>query len=161
MISSVLDSIDLNPIIATLGNNIGDILNTTTGAISDLTGGLTARSYKLDHGILYSVNDYHGNTHTNRVLTQTGAIVDEFLDNSGTVHSATTVGSYLTDMTFNGHNSSAVFDGQAAFELEYVYDPFPGVSSVCAIFVDENGAVIGTQVLSESNGGGTSTVGDL
>jgi hypothetical protein len=42
MISDVLDSLDLQPILATLGQDIGDIVNTTVGAVGGLGGYVTS-----------------------------------------------------------------------------------------------------------------------
>lgn len=158
MISDVLDSIDLNPIIATLSADLGDIVDTTTSAV---TSTLTKRSlnYELENNILYSINDYAGNTHTNRVLSQDGNLVDQKLDNHGTVSSEVVVGRYNADMTFNGFNKTVVRGGESVNELEYVYAPFPGLSVVSAVYVDGEGGVVGTQVLSESSAGGSSTIG--
>lgn len=161
MINDTLSSIDLNPIIATLGQDVGTIVNDTVGAVAGAASTLLPRSFDLAHNILYSINDYSGNTHTNRILTQTGSIVDQSLDNDGNVHSSTVVGSFLTDMTFNGFNHSVVRDGQVVSELEYVYTPFSGLSVVSAVFINATDAVVGTQVLSESSAGGSSTIGDL
>ncbi|KAH8687620.1 hypothetical protein BGZ60DRAFT_522266 [Tricladium varicosporioides] len=166
MIGDVLNSLDLNPILATLGQDVGQIINTTVGGLTGTTssGFSTAssivekRSYDLEHNILYSINDYSGNTHTNRILAQNGSLIDEFLDNRGVVHSDQVVGYYLQDMTFNGYNQS-VSKGIATRELEYVYEPYIGLSAVCAVFTDAAGNVVSTQVLSESSAGGTSTVG--
>ncbi|KAG9233901.1 hypothetical protein BJ875DRAFT_30020 [Amylocarpus encephaloides] len=127
MITNVLDSIDLNPIIATLGQSVGEIVNTTTGAVTGATSAIERRSYELEHNVLYSINDYSGNTHTNRILAQDGSVVDQKLDNHGVVSSTKTVGSYLTDMTFNGYNES-VSRGGATRLVEYVYEPFVGLS---------------------------------
>jgi hypothetical protein len=165
MIGDILDSLDLNPVLATLGQDVGDIVNTTLSGLTDTTAESAAvvpRNWNLEHNVLYSVNDYSGRTHTNRVLTQSGSIVDQFLDNEGVMHSQTVVGDYLKDMTFNGYNKSIVLDGHVAQELEYVYAPFPGLSVVSAVFLNSNGSmVVATKVLSESSAGGSSTVGDL
>ncbi|OZJ02046.1 hypothetical protein BZG36_05548 [Bifiguratus adelaidae] len=164
MINDVLKSLDLNPVLATLGQDLGSIITTTVGG---LTGGtpLASRSaplsYILAHNILYSINDYSGHTHTNRVLTQSGSIIDQSLDDNGNIDKQQLVGSYLGDMTFNGHNHSVVMDGQAVRELEYVYTPFYGLDVVSAIYINATGTVVATQVLSESGGGGSSTIGDL
>ena len=161
MINDTLNSLDLNPVLATLGQDVGSLVNTTVGG---LTGGstsgspVTARSFDLANNILYSINDYSGNTHTNRILTQSGSIIDQSLDNNGNIHSQTVVGSYSSDMSFNGYNQSIVKNGQAAHEVEYVYTPFHGLSVVSAIFIDPSGNVVATQVLSESSAGGSSTV---
>jgi hypothetical protein len=161
MINDTLNSIDLNPIIATLGQDVGTIVNDTVGAVTGAASTVVPRSFDLVHNILFSVNDYSGNTHTNRILTQSGSIVDQSLDNDGNVHSTKVVGSFLTDMTFNGFNHSVVRDGQVVTELEYVYTPFNGLSVVSAIFINATDAVIATQVLSESSAGGSSTISDL
>jgi hypothetical protein len=162
MINDTLNSLDLNPVLATLGQDVGNLVNTTANA---LTGGiaqtstLSARSYELANNILYSTNDYSGNTHANRILTQSGSIIDQFLDNNGNTRNQQLVGSYLRDMTFSGYNQTVVVNGQVASELEYVYMPFDGLSVVSAIYISPAGTVVGTQVLSESSGGGSSTVG--
>ncbi|KAK8218708.1 hypothetical protein IWZ01DRAFT_161828 [Phyllosticta capitalensis] len=173
MVESILDSIDLNPIIATLGEDLGDLVNHTVGGLtgssdssSSSTGSnnLTARglesSYNLVHNILYSVNDYSGNKHTNRILAQDGSIVDQSLDNNGNPTGHKVVGNYDRDMHYNGVNLTTTRDGQVVNELEYVYSPFPGLVAISAIFVSESGQVLATQVLSESRAGGTSTVSD-
>ena len=92
MIDSILDSIDLNPIIATLGNGLDAITNATTGLINSTAGAASTiltrslvNDFKLEENILYSVNDYQGNSHRNRVLRQNGDIEDQFLDNNGEV----------------------------------------------------------------------------
>jgi hypothetical protein len=163
MIGDVLDSLDLNPILATLGNDISSITNATTGAIGDLTSGLSSRSvdsedYNLLHNILYSINDYSGNTHTNRILAQNGDIVEQSLDNDGNVHGEKTVGSYKTDMSPNGYTLSTTYKGQQVEEVEYTYSPFPGLMVVSAIYLDSSSKVVGTQVLAESSAGGSSTI---
>jgi len=165
MINDTLSSIDLNPIIATLGQDVGGLVNQTVGGLtggssSGSSSGLSARSVLLDAGILYSVNNYEGNAHTNRVLDQAGNIVDQKLHNDGSVYSSTVVGSYWHDMTFTGHSSAVVFDGESAQMLEYSYTPFAGLSSIAAIYQDATGNVLGTRLLSEIEGGGSSTIAD-
>ena len=171
MIDDVLNSLDLNPILATLGSDVGQLVNSTVGGLtgsgsssssSSSTGNdstLSSRSYNLDHNILYSVNDYSGHTHTNRVLAQDGSIVDQSLDDDGHIYAQKIVGNYLSDMSFNGYEQPVTKNGQPAQEREYVYAPFPGLSVVSAIYIDETDGVLGTQVLIESGGGGSSTIG--
>ena len=189
MIDDVLDSLDLNPLLATIGQDVGQIANTTVGALNGAGGGggattttnsgatkrddLEQRSgleWELDQGILYSVNDYSGNTHTNRILDQNGDIVEQKLHNDGTVYHRTVVGNYLKDMSPTGYDMGAtIVDGEEfERELEYVYSPVPGISAVCAVFVaggsdgdQGNGnahRVVKTQVLAELRAGGGSTV---
>ena len=90
MIGDVLDSLDLNPVLATLGQDVSNIVNTTVG---DLTGSSSSsttekRSYNLANNILYSINDYSGHTHTNRILAQNGSIIQQSLDNNGNIYVA-------------------------------------------------------------------------
>lgn len=169
MINDTLSSIDLNPIIAELGNGLGTIINRTGELIGDLDGdeanakakrGIDLWHFELENNILYSVNDYSGNTHTNRILAQNGDIVEQTLDNNGRVQGTRTVGSYLKDMAFNGFNHTVTYKGQEVWELEYVYKPFPGLYAISGIFVDKSTEqVVGTQLLAEARGGGSSTIG--
>lgn len=160
MIDDILHSLDLNPVLATLGQSLNNITNTTVGALTGATNGKRDLSYEIVHNILFSTNDYSGNTHKNRILSQNGDIVDQTLDNDGNVKGETTVGNYLRDMTFNGDNVTSTIGGQPAQKLEYVYEPFKGLSVVSYVYVGSTGEVLGTQVLSESFAGGESTIGD-
>ena len=165
MINDTLESLDLNPALATLGQAAGEVVD---GVVEGITGGapppsspVVPRSYELENNILYSVNDYSGNTHTNRVLAQNGDIIDEFLDNDGHTYNQQVVGSHLTDMTLIEENQNVVKNGQKLRELEYLYTPMAGISAVSAIYLNAEGEVVATRVLSESSGGGSSTIGGL
>ncbi|KAF2664673.1 hypothetical protein BT63DRAFT_429429 [Microthyrium microscopicum] len=171
MIDDVLDSIDLNPVIATLGQDVGNLVNTTvsglsgSGATQTSKNNLTARStpplgpsFVLTENILYSVNNYEGDTHTNRILAQNGNIVDEMLNNEGVVSSDKVVGSYATDMTPTGFDQQVTINGVVYRETEWDYAPIPGLSIVAAIFQDADGTVVATRVLAEARGGGYSTI---
>jgi hypothetical protein len=101
MVDDVLGSLDLNPIIATLGDGVGSILNKTTDAVDGLlsddsssSGSMSKRSFTIDDNILFSVNDFSGNSHTNRILEQNGNIVEQDLDNDGRVTGTRVVGTY-------------------------------------------------------------------
>ena len=161
MIGDVLDSLDLNPVLATLGQDVGQIVNTTASGLTGSSGALGKRSYDLVHNIVYSVNNYAGDTHTNRILAQNGDLVDQYLDNDGNPHGSKVVGSYATDMTYSGHESQVEFNGETVTEKEYVYSPYRGIDVVSAIYLDATGKVVGTQVLAESGAGGSSSIGDL
>lgn len=167
MVDNVLESLDLNPIIATLGQGVSDIVNSTTDALGGVLGGdssssdsgssssqATKRSFELENNILYSINDFSGNSHTNRVLAQNGDIVEQDLDNDGRVSGSRVVGSYLKDMTFTGHEETV--DG--VLSKQYKYEPIHGVQAVAAVFFDGGGEVKGTQILSELEAGGFATI---
>jgi hypothetical protein len=168
MVDNVLESLDLNPIIATLGQGVSDIVNSTTDALGGVLGGdsassssgsassqATKRSFELENNILFSINDFSGNSHTNRVLAQNGDIVEQDLDNDGRVSGSRVVGSYLKDMTFTGHEETV--DG--VLSKQYKYEPIHGVQAIAAVFFDgEGGKVKGTQILSEVEAGGFATI---
>jgi hypothetical protein len=180
MISDVLDSIDLNPVIAELGNGLGSIINDTAGVIGDVAGGLTGNGsqttnpstntkrdidihqFDLFHNILYSVNNFEGNTHKRNVLAQNGDIVEQTLDNHGTISASRIIGNYLQNMRFNGFNETVTYKGKEVIEEEYVYEPFAGLYSICGVFKTKNtGTVVGTQLLAEARGGGSADIGNV
>lgn len=159
MINNTLNSIDLNPILVTLGQGLGDIVNSTIGGGSQAAASdLNARGFDLEEGILYSINDYSGNTHTNRILTQSGDIVDQSLHNDGSVYSEVVVGSYSHDMSFTGHERTLMFNGENVRAQEYTYSPFAGLQLVAEVYLNTGSNVVGTRVLSEIEGGGSSTI---
>ncbi|KAK2000808.1 hypothetical protein LX36DRAFT_653967 [Colletotrichum falcatum] len=167
MVDDVLTSIDLNPVIATLGDTVGDVINKTTEVVTGSSGGDAAAgsvakrdlAYRLENNILYSVNDFSGRTHTNRVLAQNGSLYDVYLDNRGAESGRRVVGYYSRDMTFTGHNKTVTVDGRVAeFELQYLYAPYPGLEAFSNIYVDTAGRVARTKIVAEAEGGGTATV---
>ena len=162
MINSTLSSIDLNPIIATLGEDVGNIVDTAGGALSSSSSSLSERSlsYELEHNILYSTNNYRASRHTNRVLAQDGDIVDHHLDNDGNLLGEEVVGNYKDDMKFNGYENTLQRDGEEVTEREYVYIPHHGLSAVCAIYFNGAGNVVATQIIAENGAGGSSTIGE-
>jgi len=116
--------------------------------------------FQLENNILYSVDDYSGNTHTNRILAQNGDLVDQSLDNNGRVSGSVVVGNYATDMRFNGFNQTVTYKGQEVIEEEYVYEPYRGLYAISGIFKSKStGEVVGTQLLAEARGGGSATIG--
>lgn len=171
MINTTLSSIDLNPIIATLGDGLSDIVNDTVGGLTGSdssgsadTGALETRSlsFELEQNILYSTNNYRANKHTNFILAQNGDIVGKRLDNDGNSLGQDVVGTYKSDMTFTGDERATEFEGQDVTEKEYEYHPFPGLRAVAYVYVGADGEVAGTQVIAEAFGGGSSTIsGDL
>ena len=177
MVDDVLGSLDLNPIIATLGQGVSDIVNETAGAVGGILDGVTGggesnsssssssaskRSVQLDNGILYSISDFSGNAHTNFILSQSGDILSQDLDNNGKVSGSRVAGSYAKDMTFTGHEDTVEFKGESVLGRRYRYDPIHGVEAVVEVFfeggADEEDKVVGTRILSELEAGGFATV---
>ncbi|KAI0127372.1 hypothetical protein BJ170DRAFT_625137 [Xylariales sp. AK1849] len=174
MVDDVLSSIDLNPIVATLGNVVSGVVGNVTdelgsGSSTSTAAGSTATNtkrsmnafdYNIQHNILYSINNYAGDTHTNRVLGQNGTIWDVSLDNDGTETGRKNVGPYNRDMTYTGHNRTIIFNGKTEYELGYKYAPYPGLSVFAHIYQTPEGNVVKTTIVSEAEGGGTSTISD-
>ncbi|KAI1126513.1 hypothetical protein F5Y10DRAFT_244688 [Nemania abortiva] len=172
MVGDVLNVIDLNPIVATLGKDVGNIVGnvtdglgggsttTTSAAASATNAKRDALDYNIRHNILYSVNNYSGMTHTNRILGQDGTLYDVSLDNDGNEHGRKVVGNFKEDMTFTGHNRTITIDGVTEFELGYKYAPFPGLQVTANIYITPEGQVQKAQVIAEAEGGGTSTISD-
>jgi hypothetical protein len=182
MVDDVLGSLDLNPIIATLGQGVSGIVNETAGAVGGILDGVsgggsedssssssssasssstTKRSVQLDNGILYSISDFSGNAHTNFILSQSGQILAQDLDNDGKVSGSRVAGSYAKDMTFTGHEETAEFKGESVLGKRYRYDPIRGVEAVVEVFFEggsDEGKVVGTRILSELEAGGFATV---
>lgn len=163
MIGDVLDSLDLNPILATLGTDLTSITNATTDALTGATGSSSSSNDTLskrgiNDNVLYAVNDYQGNTHTNRILRANGDIVDESIDNNGHIYADKVVGTYASLMTFNGYNVTVNRYGHSLQESEYTYAPFLGLNIVAAIFMNTAGDVVDAQVLAESRVGGSSQI---
>lgn len=178
MVGDVLNVIDLNPIVATLGQGLGDVVGNVTGDLGGGGGGggsttttaspapsatnakRDALDYNLQHNILYSINDYSGQTHTNRVLAQDGTLYDVSLDNDGNEHGRKAVGYYSDDMTFTGHNRTITTDEGTEFELGYKYTPFPGLEATTYVYTTPENQVVKARVIAEAEGGGTSTISD-
>ena len=172
MVEDILKSLDLNPILATLGQGLGQIVNHTVGTLTgdhpnngaqnggQNGGRLSERSFGLEHNVLYSVNDYSGHTHTNRILAQNGSIMDLSLDDHAHIIGEQLVGYYLSDMTATGHSKEVYHNGKPVTEQEYLYAPFPGLRVYSLIFTGANGVVRGAQVIGEASAGGSSTIGD-
>lgn len=168
MVGDVLDSIDLNPVIATLGDGLSDIVDDVGDIIDGGDDGEesaeTVRkrdlTFRIENGILYSVHDFSGQVHTNRVLAQNGSIYDVKLNNQGVERRRKLVGDYARDMTFTGHNRTiSAADGDVEeFELQYLYAPHAGLEAYCNIYLDPRGNVLRTRIVAEAEGGGTATI---
>lgn len=116
--------------------------------------------FDIKNNILYSANDFSGNTHTRRVLAQNGDIIEQKLNNYGSISNERVVGNYQKNMRFNGFNESVTFKGEEVREEEYVYEPFRGLFSIVGVFKSKStGEVVGTQLLAEARGGGSATIG--
>lgn len=170
MVGDVLESIDLNPIIATLGDGLSDIVDEIGDVVGDAGNEDEVEAkrkrdltFRIENNILYSVNNFSGSTHRNRILAQDGALFDVFLNNQGVEQRRREVGYYDRDMTFTGHNKTITDeDGEVKeFELQYRYEPFRGLTAYCNVYVDPNGGVSRTMIIAEAEGGGVATIANV
>jgi hypothetical protein len=173
MVDDVLESIDLNPIIATLGDTVKDVVGDVGDVIGGGSGGGSGDdsssedpeavekrdlTIRLENNILYSMNDFSGSAHTNRVLTQDGFLYNIYLDNQGREKNRKEVGYYSKDMKFTGHNRTITVDGGVEYELQYTYSPYHGLNAYCNIYTDPAGKVLRTKIVAEAEGGGAATI---
>lgn len=152
MVNDTLNSIDLNPIITTLGEGVSDVVDSVGDAVGSESTSNSAekRSFDVEHNILFSINDYSGNTHTNRILAQNGKLVDKSLDNDGNLQGERTIGTYLTEMTPVGVRSTTDRYGEEVSEQEYQYQPYRGLNVISIVYTNSAEEVVGTQVIAES-----------
>ncbi|OBS25210.1 hypothetical protein FPOA_05745 [Fusarium poae] len=175
MVDDVLESIDLNPIIATLGDTVKDVVGDVGDVIGGGSGGGSGDgsssedpeavekrdlTIRLENNILYSMNDFSGSAHTNRVLTQDGFLYNIYLDNQGREKNRKEVGYYAKDMKFTGHNRTITVDEGVEYELQYTYSPYHGLNAYCNIYTDPAGKVLRTKIVAEAEGGGAATIGN-
>jgi len=162
MVDDVLESLDLNPVIATLGQGVSDIVDETADATGEILNGDGGDSSDSDSSgedssssssssasskrspapataILYSITDFSGSTHTNFLLTQRGEILSQDLDNFGRVSRSRVTGSYAADMAFTGHEEVVEFEGESVLGRRYKYEPIVGVEAVVEVFFEEEG----------------------
>ncbi|KAH7141132.1 hypothetical protein EDB81DRAFT_870308 [Dactylonectria macrodidyma] len=169
MVDDVLESIDLNPIIATLGDGVTDVVDDVGDAIGGGSGSNASSqdaealekrdlTIRLENNILYSINDFSGSAHTNRVLTQDGFLYNIYLDNKGVEKRRKEVGYYSKDMKFTGHNRTITVDGGVEYELQYTYAPYHGLNAYCNVYTDPSGKVLRTKIVAEAEGGGAATI---
>lgn len=169
MVDQVLESIDLNPIIAELGEAVGNItdsISDAVGGVGDAVGNVTSdesalakRSFELENNILFSINNFAGNTNTNRVLEQDGTVVNRRLNNQGALQGTRVVGTYSELMRFAG-DVEPVEDDVAVTVQEWIYEPYAGITAYCWIYLDAEGEVVRTRIVAESFAGGSATISE-
>jgi hypothetical protein len=149
MVNDVLNSIDLNPSAAKVnrGTQKTETQTRTPGTPIDKRAQSVITNTGLSNNILYTIKDYEGRTHTNRILTQTGDIIDEFLDRKGIVISQKRIENYEVDMTPLEHETPIALNVNSNVESRFDYNPIPGIHVVIAVFKDASGKITKTEVL--------------
>ena len=98
----VIKLLRASPLISILIDETSDVANKQSPKNNLIARSTPLGTFLKQDSILYSINNYEGNVHTNRILSHNGDIVDEVLANDGTILRAKVIGNYATDMKPNG-----------------------------------------------------------
>ncbi|KAG9233902.1 hypothetical protein BJ875DRAFT_30019 [Amylocarpus encephaloides] len=129
IVNRVFESLDLNPLLINVLNNVTSIVDDVIGAVDGLLGSIT-----------------QGGTTLSFLVDNLGNIVQEV----GGV--STIVGNYLNNMTFTGQ-SQTLSNGNV--QKEYSYSP---LSALVNIIFNKAGQIVQATVAKATGGGGTGTI---
>jgi hypothetical protein len=132
IVERVFNSLDLNPLLISLLNDVTGIIEGVVGVVDGLLGSIT-----------------QGGTTLNFIIDNLGNIVQEVLGTTGNV--STIVGNYLTNMTFTGATEQLA---NGLVQKTYSYAP---LSALVNIIFNTLGQVVQAVVVKPGAGGGTST----
>ena len=128
IVNRVFESLDLNPLLINLLNNVTSIVDDVIGAVDGLLGSIT-----------------QGGTTLNFLVDNLGNIVQEV----GGV--STIVGSYLNNMTFTGQQETLQ---NGNIQKTFSYSP---LSALVNIIFNKAGQIVQATVAKATGGSGTST----
>ncbi|KAH8599985.1 hypothetical protein B0O99DRAFT_590405 [Bisporella sp. PMI_857] len=133
IVERVFNSLDLNPLLLTALQEVGDLLDAVVGVVDGLLGSIT-----------------QGGTTLNFLIDNLGNIVQQVVGGAtGTV--STIVGDYLTNMTATG----AIKDlGSGFTQKTYLYSP---LNALVNIITNSLGQVVQAVVVKDGGGSGTTT----
>ncbi|KAG7291186.1 hypothetical protein NEMBOFW57_001198 [Staphylotrichum longicolle] len=135
MVNRTLASLDLNPLLINLLNEVGDVVDSVVGAVDGLLGSIIRGDIKL-----------------NFLIDNLGNIVQEVVGSAGDVVSSI-VGNFEKNMTFTGVTKQL---GNGLTQKTYRYD---ALGSLVNIIFNTLGQVVQAVVVGKDNtgGGGSST----
>ncbi|RKU47779.1 hypothetical protein DL546_006385 [Coniochaeta pulveracea] len=132
IVNRTLASLDLNPLLINVLNDVTDLVDTVVGAVDGLLGSIV-----------------QGNTKLNFLIDNLGNIVQEVTGDAGSVVSSI-VGNYATNMTFTGVQKDL---GNGLVQKTYQYSP---LGSLVNIVFNTLGQVVQAVVVGAGQGGGGS-----
>lgn len=133
MVNRTLASLDLNPLLINVLNEVGDVVDSVVGAVDGLLGSIIRGDLKL-----------------NFLIDNLGNIVQEVVDAAGATVS-TIVGNFENNMTFTGLTKSL---GNGLTQKTYRYD---ALGSLVNIVFNTLGQVVQAVVVGKDDSGGSST----
>jgi hypothetical protein len=133
IVNRTLASLDLNPLLINVLNNVTAVVDNVVGAVDGLLGSIV-----------------QGSTQLNFLIDNLGNIVQEVLGDGGSVVSSI-VGNYATNMTFTGVQKDL---GNGLTQKTYQYSP---LGSVVNIIFNTLGQVVQAVVVGAGGGSGSSS----
>jgi len=130
IVNRTLASLDLNPLLINLLNEVTDVVDNVVGAVDGLLGSIV-----------------QGNTKLNFIIDNLGNIVQEVVGDAGNILSSI-VGNYQTNMTFTGVQKDL---GNGLTQKTYQYSP---LGSLVNIIFNTLGQVVQAVVVGTGQGGG-------
>lgn len=128
IVNRTLATLDLNPDLISILNNVTDVVTEVVGAVDGLLGSIT-----------------QGSTTLNFIIDNLGNIVQEVVGEAGSTVS-TIVGNYLQNMTFTG-NTETLSGGLV--EKTYEYTP---LGALVNIIFNALGQVVQATIVSSTSG---------
>jgi hypothetical protein len=133
MVNRTLATLNLNPLLINLLNDVSDVVDSVVGAVDGLLGSILNGDVKL-----------------NFLIDNLGNIVQEVVETGGEIVS-TIVGNYQKNMTYTGISKEL---GNGLTQKTYRYDP---LGSLVNIIFNTLGQVVQAVVIGKDNGGGSSS----
>ncbi|KAK4122987.1 hypothetical protein N657DRAFT_681154 [Parathielavia appendiculata] len=130
MVNRTLTSLDLNPLLINVLNEVGDVVDAVVGVVDGLLGSIV-----------------RGDTKLNFLIDNLGNIVQEVVEGAGETVS-TIVGNYEKNMTYTGVSKQL---GNGLTQKTYRYDP---LGSLVNIIFNTLGQVVQAVVVGKDNSGG-------
>jgi hypothetical protein len=130
IVNRTLQSLDLNPLLINLLNDVTDVVDSVVGAVDGLLGSIV-----------------QGNTKLNFIIDNLGNIVQEVVGDAGSIVSSI-VGNYNQNMTFTGVAKDL---GNGLTQKTYKYD---ALGSLVNIIFNTLGQVVQAVVVGGGSGGG-------
>lgn len=130
MVNRTLASLDLNPLLINLLNEVGDVVDSVVGAVDGLLGSIVRGDLKLDF-----------------LIDNLGNIVQQVAGEAGDIVS-TIVGNFEKNMTYTGISKSL---GNGLTQKTYRYD---ALGSLVNIIFNTLGQVVQAVVVGKDNSGG-------
>lgn len=133
IVNRTLATLDLNPLLVNVLNEVGDVVSDVIGAVDGLLGSIV-----------------NGDSTINFIIDNLGNIVQEVAGSAGTQLSSI-IGNYQQNMTYTG--AQTILDG-GLIQRTYLYEE---LNSLVNVVTNAAGQVVQAVVIGSGSGSGTST----